>query len=115
MNFKDISKTDFLSTMKTDYNYYMPSINIWFLRFGFGAQAYLYHSTIGLFHLTYVLSTFFFSRKFTYFMSITVVLPIYALEFITVYGIGIPGFDGHDFFKAFAYFTPVGRRCTFSI
>ena len=92
MNVKKLSKigkSDLLSSLRKDYIYFVPSMNIWLLRFGFGLQAYLYHSNIGLFHLSYVLATFFFSRKFTYFMSILIILPIYSLEFIIIYGLGI--------------------------
>lgn len=80
------------------------------LRIGFTFQAYLYHSSIGMFHLTYVMLTFFFSRKFTYYMSIVVILPIYALEFICVYGVGIPGMDEKEFFQNSKYFMPVTRQ-----
>lgn len=51
----------------------------------------MYHSKIGLFHLSYVLATFFFSRKFSYFMSIYMILPVYTIEFVVIYGLGING------------------------
>jgi len=107
---KSLAKSDFLTSLKEDFNFYVPSLNIWFIRFGFGFQAYIYHSRIGLFHLTYVLLTFVFSRKFTYYMSIVIILPIYALEFIVIYGIGIPGFNEKEFVANSAYFTPVSRK-----
>ena len=86
-----IAKSDLISSLKNDFIYFMPSVTIWVLRLGFGYQAYLYHSNIGLFHLSYVLATFFFSRKFSYFMTIYIILPIYSIEFIVIYGMGIPG------------------------
>lgn len=89
----NIGKSDMLSNLRNDFIYFIPSVNIWLLRFGFGFQAYLYHSNIGLFHLSYVLATFFFSRKFSYFMSIYIILPTYSIEFIIIYGLGIPGVD----------------------
>ena len=98
-SFSKLAKSDVISMLKKDFIYFMPSVTIWLLRFGFGYQAYLYHSNIGLFHLSYVLATFLFSRKFTYFMSIYIILPIYSLEFIIMYGMGIPGVDNIEIFK----------------
>jgi hypothetical protein len=96
--------------VKKDFNEFMPATNIWFLRFGFALQAYVYHSNIGLFHLSFVILSFFFSRKFTYFMSIGIMLPIYIVEFIVIYGMGIPNFGDKEFFAKANQLSPVTRE-----
>lgn len=53
-----------------------------------------------MFHLAYILLSFLFTRKFTYFMTVFIILPVYSLEFILVYGMGIPHLVLGDFYKA---------------
>lgn len=89
----DLAKKDYLTSLKNNLNSYLPSLNIWLIRIGLGYQAYLYHSGIGIFHLSYVLLSFFFSRKFTYLLTIYVMLPVYCLEFIFIYGLGVHGMN----------------------
>ena len=47
---------------------------IWF-------QAYLYHSSIGLFHLFFVLMTFVINEQVVFFIAVSLMMPVYAWEF----------------------------------
>lgn len=59
----------------------------------------MYHSSIGGLHLLFVLLTFFTGSKFTYFTSIFLMLPVYIVEFIVIYGMGIPSLNEMAFFQ----------------
>lgn len=83
-------KKDKISSMKQDLNLYLPTIVLWTLRFALIFQCYLYHSNSGMFHLIFVLFTVILPSKLTLFLSFTLMLPIYALEFILMYGMRIP-------------------------
>lgn len=81
--------SDLLGAFKSDLNKYLPTMCIWWLRIGLGFQAYLYHSSLGIFHLAYVLLTFLSGTKFALCFSIFIMLPMYTLEFVIVYGMKI--------------------------
>lgn len=47
-----------LSSVQASFNESLPTIVIWALRILVCLQAYMYHSVLGLFHLTWVLASF---------------------------------------------------------
>ena len=79
-------------------NKYLPTICIWALRIGLAFQAYMYHSTLGLFHLSYVLFTFLSNTRFSLMVAIYIMLPIYFLEFIIVYAMKIEAVNDNKLF-----------------
>ena len=79
---------DRISSYKESVNTseFAPVIVIWVLRLTIGLQAYMYHSIIGQFHLSWILMSFIFSNKVTLWISTLIMVPLYTFEFIIVYG-----------------------------
>jgi len=82
-----------LGKLKDKVNQYLPTITIWLLRLGLGLQAYMYHSSLGLFHIAFVLFTFLVSTRFALTIAVIIILPTYFVELITVYSMKIALFD----------------------
>ena len=85
----------------------MPTVVLWTLRFALIFQSYLYHSNSGMFHLAFVLFSFILPSRLVLFFCFVIMLPIYALEFVLMYGMRIAIVNESDFFirygKAFDF------------
>lgn len=88
-----------ISKFTDDINKYLPTIVVWSLRVGLGFQAYMYHSTLGLFHLLFVLFTFLSSTRFALMTAIFLMLPIYFFEFIIIYAMNIDAVNHQPLFQ----------------
>lgn len=88
-----------LSGVKAGLAKYQPTIVLWLLRFLIGAQAYMYHSSLGLFHLGWVLFTFVVHERLVYFVTIVLMLPVYGWEFVVQYGMRTPGLKKNKMFQ----------------
>ena len=88
-------------------NLYLPTVVLWTLRFALIFQSYLYHSNSGMFHLAFVLFSFILPSRLVLFFCFVIMLPIYALEFVLMYGMRIAIVNESDFFvkygKAFDF------------
>jgi hypothetical protein len=94
-----VNKFKSLGKFGDDINKYLPTICIWMLRIGLTLQAYMYHSSIGLFHLSFVLFTFLSSTRFSLMVSIYLMLPIYFMEFVVVYAMKIEAVNSLELFQ----------------
>jgi hypothetical protein len=66
----------------------------------------MYCDALSLFHLTFVLSTFVFTQKFTLYLNMVLMIPVYTLEFCVVYAMRIPVVCNEQFISQFApYFN----------
>jgi hypothetical protein len=83
MTFK---KKDTLSFFKDSINDYLPTVIVWTLRILLGFQAYMYHNSLSLLHLFWVVMSFILPMKGTLFISQTIMIPIYTWEFVMIYG-----------------------------
>ena len=70
---------------------YQPYWVINLLRITLFLQAYMYHSSIGLMHLSRVLFSFIANDRVFFFTAASVMLPIYTWEFLIGYGMRTPG------------------------
>mmetsp|Transcript_34734 Transcript_34734/g.53328 ORF Transcript_34734/g.53328 Transcript_34734/m.53328 type:complete len:348 (-) Transcript_34734:7663-8706(-) len=95
---ESIGEDDLLKRAKKDLNKFLPTLVIWLIRILLAFQAYMYHTTLSLFHLVYVLSTFVFPLRMSLFLSITLMVPLYTFEFIMIYGRRIPVVKEQEFF-----------------
>ena len=59
----------------------------------------MYHNSISLFHIIWVVSSFILPMKAILFLSKTIMLPIYTWEFVMIYGKRVPIIKDLDFFK----------------
>ena len=91
-------KKDRISTLKQDINLYLPTVVLWTLRFALIFQSYLYHSNTGMFHLAFVLFSFIIPSKLALFFCFVIMLPIYAMEFVLMYGMRIEVVNQYWFF-----------------
>jgi hypothetical protein len=84
---RDFQRVSFsvISNFRDTILKYLPTIVMWSLRIMLTFQAYMYHSSIGLFHLSWVITTFLFSDRVSLAITVLVMLPMYLWEFITVY------------------------------
>jgi len=62
----------------------------------------MYCDALSLFHLTFVLSTFVFTQKFTLYLNMVLMIPVYTLEFCVVYAMRIPVVRDEQFISQFA-------------
>ena len=53
----------------------------------------MYHSYNGMLHLSWVLLSFILPLKWTLFSSCIIMIPLYTVEFFTIYVSRIPGID----------------------
>lgn len=66
----------------------------------------MYHSSIGLMHLFWVLFSFFVGERLFFFTACSIMLPIYTWEFIIMYGMRTPGIRNQEPFLSCAeYFV----------
>ena len=84
-------------------NKYLPTIVVWMLRIGLGLQSYMYHHKMSLFHLGWVLLSFICTIELTLYVTIVLLLPVYAWEFLMVYGLKIPLFNQLPMFKSYGH------------
>ena len=103
---KDFEKVTFscFTTLRNALINYMPTIVMWNLRILLTFQAYMYHSSIGLFHLSWVISTFLFPDRIALVITVLIMLPIYLWEFITIYAMRTPWLKDQEFFKTSSRF-----------
>ena len=78
----------------------MPTIVLQGLRLLICIQAYMYHSSLGMFHLSWVLASFLIHERAIFFFSCVVMLPLYGWEFLIQYGMRTPALGEIDFFKS---------------
>ena len=103
---KKKKKKDRLSKLKNNANEYLPLVVIWLLRILLTFQTYLYHNSLSMLHLSWVLLSFLISFELNLFLSCIVMIPIYSWEFIMIYGLRIPLIKDYDFFAKYGdYFN----------
>lgn len=96
--FKALNK-NLIGKFTNDTSKYLPTLCIWLLRIGLGFQAYMYHSSLGLFHLGFVLFTFLSNTRFSLMVAIYIMLPLYFMEFVIVYAMKIEAVNQYELFQ----------------
>jgi hypothetical protein len=81
---------DNLKALKKDIQSFLPTLVIWMLRILMAFQGYMYHSYMGLTHIAWVILSFLFPIKLVLCLSIVIMVPMTAVEFLIVYGDKIP-------------------------
>ena len=92
---------DRLSKVKNDMNRYLPTLVLWAIRFFLTIQSYMYHSSLGYYHLIFILSTFILPGTYVLLLSFVVMLPLYFAEFVLLYGMRIPLVNQTDFLQTY--------------
>ena len=72
---------------------YQPFIVTQILRVLLFVQGYMYHSSLGMMHVSWALYSFCVSDRVFFFTSSFIFLPIYAWEFLVTYGSRVPGIE----------------------
>lgn len=83
---KSLKKVDLLSSMKEGIDVYMPTILIWYQRILLGFQIYMYHNSMSMFHLVWLLFSFIAPQSLVFFSAVVIMLPAYTSEFFFIYG-----------------------------
>lgn len=95
-----------LSNIRDDLNDFLPLVVIWGLRIFLGVQTYLYHNSLSMLHLIWVLSSFIVPQQVILFLSATIMIPVYTWEFVMIYGERIPIVNKYFFFTKYgSYFS----------
>ena len=67
-----------------------PVVLLWSSRVSVFFMSYMYHTDISFINLVWIIFTFLFSVKVTFFASILVMLPVLSWEFFLIYAVRVP-------------------------